>query len=208
MSGGSQVSCDMAQSIEPFRRASALTSPVLHVHGATWMTVFGAGAPSGTGVSPGHAGDPGVDAVVGLHSHHDGSLRGRSRHARARDGAAPAANSAPIARRARRSTARARRGLRAPARDRGRPATLDDPLRPTRRREDDARAHRRRDHRRRVRGALRRFGARRRRPRRAPAGTRPARSQLRPGRSCFSTRSTASTRASRTRSYPASRAGC
>ena len=144
------------------------------------MAVFGAGAPSGNGVSPGHAGDPGVDAVVGLHSHHDGSLRGRSRHARAPDGAAPAANSAPIARRARRSTARARRGLRAPARDRGRSPTLDDPLRPTRCRQDHARAHRGRDHRRSVRGALRRFGARRRRPGRAPAGTRPARSQCDP----------------------------
>ena len=51
----------MAQSIEPFRRASsALTSPVLHVHGATWMTVFGAGAPSGT---RGHRARPGEHPV-------------------------------------------------------------------------------------------------------------------------------------------------
>ena len=71
-------------------------------------------------------------------------------------------------------TSRPRRGLGAAPRDRGRPDPLDDPLRPARGRQDDARANRRRDHGSRVRGAVGRLGTRRRRPRRAPAGPRPA----------------------------------
>ena len=58
-----------------------------------------------------------------------------------------------------------------------RPAPLADPLRAARGRQDDARADRRRDDRRRVRGALGRLGPGRRRARRHAAGARPARRQ-------------------------------
>ena len=82
-------------------------------------------------------------------------------------------------------------------------AALDDPLRPAREREDDARADRRRRGGSGVRGGERgerrpRRGARGDRARRRSAGALPA-----PARSSSSTRSTASTRHSRTRCCPA-----
>ncbi len=103
------------------------------------------------------------------------------------------------ARRVRRPAARARRRLGAAARDRGGPRALVDLLRAARRREDDARAHRRGDDGRRVRGAVGGVGDRQGRPRGARARPGAARHDRQPGRSSSSTRSTASTRRSRTR---------
>ena len=63
---------------------------------------------------------------------HERPLRRRRARALGRARAAAAAAPAAHARRVRRPAARARRGLGAPARDRGRPAALADPLRPAR----------------------------------------------------------------------------
>ena len=73
--------------------------------------------------------------------------------------------------------------------------------------QDDARAHRRADDRRRLRGALGRLGDRRERARGARPGTRAAGRDSGGARSSSSTRSTASTRRSRTRCCRASRKG-
>ena len=116
--------------------------------------------------------------------------------------AAGPARAAAHARRARRPAARARARLGAAPLDRGGSTPLADPLRPAGRRQDDARADRRGDDRRGVRGAVRGLRPRGRRPpvleprASGSAGTGSARSSS-------STRSTASTRPSRTRFCPA-----
>ena len=112
-----------------------------------------------------------------LDSWHERPLHGCRRGASEPDRSAPAAHPPAVARRARRPAARARRRIGPPACDRGRPAAVDDPLRPARSRQDDARADRRRDHGRRLRGALGRVRARRRRARCPPACPRPARGE-------------------------------
>ena len=73
--------------------------------------------------------------------------------------------------------------------------------------QDDACADRRRDDRRRVRGALGGLGERRRRPRGPGPRARAPRAPRAGGRSCSSTRSTGSTRRSRTPCCPRSRRG-
>ena len=119
--------------------------------------------------------------------------------------AARPARSAAHARRARRPAARARARLGAAPLDRGGPAPLADPLRPAGRRQDDAGADRRRDDRRRLRGALGGLRPRRRRPRACSRPRATGSAATDSGRSSSSTRSTASTRPSRTRCCPRSR---
>ena len=94
---------------------------------------------------------------------------------------------------------------RAAPRDRRGPAALDGPLRPAWQREDDARARRRGDRQRGLRGAQRRRGGPRGGARRASSAPSTVVSPRAPRRRSSSTRSTASTRRSRTRCCPPSR---
>ena len=89
----------------------------------------------------------------------------------------------------------------------GRPRSVDDPLGPPRKRENDARAGDRVGYAVGLRELQRGHGQRGRAPRDRGGGARSSRLPRASGRSSSSTRSTASTRRSRTRSCPTSRKG-